>query len=79
MRSEYLLETQEIVCLGIVPRDNVGLTKRLSEGNTFSQCPVLNGGCEEGRRVDLLPQVETGISKQGERKPVAETHVERFQ
>lgn len=61
MGDAYLLETQEVGCLCVVPRNNVGLVKLLSEGSTFPQCLVLNGSREEGRRVDLLPQVETGI------------------
>ena len=34
-RNAYLLETQEVGCLGIVPRNNLGPTKLLSEGGTF--------------------------------------------
>jgi len=60
MKNAYLLEAQEVGCLYIIPRNDVCLTKLLSEGNTFPQRPVLNGSGEEGRRVDLLPQVETG-------------------
>ena len=60
MRNRYLLETQEIVCLGNISRGDVGMTELLSESSTLSQRPVLNSGREEGRRADFLPQVETG-------------------
>jgi len=63
MRNAYLLETQEVVCLGVIPRNNVGLTELLGEGSTFPQRPVLNGSREEGRRVDLLPQVKTRMGR----------------
>jgi len=79
MRNAYLLETQEVGCLGIVPRNNPGLTKLLCECNAFPQRPVLNGSREEGRRVDLLPQVEAGMRQKTKYKPWAETYVERFQ
>ena len=61
MRNAYLLETQEVDCLVVIPRSDGGVTKILSEGSTFPQCPVLNGSREEGRRADLFPQVETGM------------------
>jgi hypothetical protein len=59
VRIWYLLETQEVGCLVVVPWNDVGLTKLPGKGNTFPQRPVLNGSREEGGRVDLLPQVET--------------------
>ena len=65
-RNGYLLETQEVICLGIIVRNDAGLTKLLSEGSTFPQCPMLDGGCEEGRRVDLLPQVEARMGQWAE-------------
>lgn len=67
MTNAYLLETQEVGCLVIVPGNHVGLTKLLSEGSTLPQRPVLNGGREEGGRVDLLPQVETMVREVSER------------
>jgi len=61
MRNAYLLETKEVGCLVVVSRNDVDVTKFLGKGNTFPQCPVLNRSREEGRRVDLFPQVETGM------------------
>ena len=61
VRNAYLLETQEVRCLVVVPRNDVGLTKFLSEGNTLPQCSVLDGSREERRRVDFLPQIKTWI------------------
>ena len=61
VRNTYLLETKEVGCLVVVSRNEVGVTKFLSKGHTFPQRPVLNGSREEGRRVDLFPQVETGM------------------
>lgn len=37
MRNARLLETQNVVRLGIVPGNNVGLTKLLSERGTCPQ------------------------------------------
>ena len=37
IRNVYLLETQDVIGLGIVSRNNVGLAKLLSEGNALSQ------------------------------------------
>jgi len=79
--NSYLLETQKVGCLVIVSGNHVVLAKLLGDGNTLPQCPVLNGGREEGRRVDLLPQVETGLRDVCERYGnwPAGTYVERFQ
>ena len=67
MINACLLEAQEVGCLVVVPGNHVGLTKLLSEGGTLPQSPVLNGGSEEGRRVDLFPQVETRVRDVSER------------
>ena len=82
MKDEYLEETQEVVRLIIVTRNEIGLTEFVGEGNTLPQSPVLNGSGEEGRRADFLPQIETVASNQQGKNQTgksAETYVERFQ
>ena len=79
MIIKYLLETQEIICLGGISRSYIGLTERFGEDRAFPQRSVLNGSRKEGRGADLLPQVKTGSRQQREPKPITTTYVVRFQ
>ena len=47
--NAYLLETQDVVCLGAVTGNDIGLIEVLGEDSTLSQRPVLNGSRKEGR------------------------------
>ena len=61
--APHLQEAQKVVGLGGVSADNRRLADRGGQGSALAQGAVLDGGREERRRGDLLPEIEARESK----------------